>query len=136
MKLFLICSKHFYYRVPEIKEELERAGHIITLPNSYDDPFKEERIKQKDPEEHIRWKGEMMREQQEKVRRNDAGFVLNFDKNGQKNYIGGCTFLEIYEFWKVGKKIFIYNPIPQGMLEDELIGFNPTIINGDLSRVK
>ena len=29
----------------------------------------------------------------------DAVLTLNFDKNGQKNYIGGATFLEVYDAW-------------------------------------
>lgn len=45
MKLFLACSKYFYERIPKIKRELEDRGHIISLPNSYDEPFKEEEVK-------------------------------------------------------------------------------------------
>ena len=29
----------------------------------------------------------------------------NFDKNGKKNYIGGATFIEIYEEFMKNKKI-------------------------------
>ena len=78
----------------------------------------------------------MIRLQTEKVETNDAVLVLNFDKNGQKNYIGGATFLEIFRAFDLGKKIFLLNPIPDNILKDELIGMNPTIINGDLSRIK
>ena len=136
MKIFICCSKFLYDKIPPIKEELEKMGHSITLPNSYEEPLKEEEIKKISQEEHSKWKGNMIRLQTEKVEANDAVLVLNFNKNGQKNYIGGATFLEIFRAFDSGKKIFLLNPIPDNILKDELIGMNPTIINGNLSRIK
>ena len=34
------------------------------------------------------------------------------------------------------KKIYLYNDIPEGMLYDEISGFSPIVINGDLNLVK
>ncbi len=62
--------------------------------------------------------------------------VLNFEKNGVPNYIGGATFLEMYDAFRLNKKIFIYNDIPEGILKDEISGFCPTLINGDLNLIK
>ena len=61
--------------------------------------------------------------------------MLNFEKNGQVNYIGGATFLEIFRAFDIGNKIFLYNPIPQNIFEDELKAMDPTVINGDLKLV-
>lgn len=135
MKIFVCCSKHLYHQVPEIKEALEKRGHVITLPNSYDEPMKEEDMKKISKEEHSKWKGNMIKLQDAKVRANDAVLVLNFEKQGQQNYIGGATFLEMYKAWELGKKIFLYNSIPENILKDEICGFNPVILNGDLSKV-
>ncbi len=70
----------------------------------------------------------------------DTVLVLNLDKekNGKvfKNYIGGATFLEMYDAFRLGKKIYLYNNIPDGMLFDEIEGFDPIIINGDLNLIK
>ena len=38
MKIFVICSKAFYEKIPTIKEKLEQNGHTIILPNCYDCP--------------------------------------------------------------------------------------------------
>ena len=65
----------------------------------------------------------------------DAVLVLNFNKNGQENYIGGATFLEIYDAFRMNKKIYFVNDIPNNMLKDELIGFNPTIVGEDLRKI-
>jgi hypothetical protein len=77
-----------------------------------------------------------MRLQDPKVRANDAILVLNFEKNGQANYIGGATFLEIFRAFELEKKIFFFNPIPDNIFKDELVAMNPIVINGDLKLVK
>lgn len=136
MKIFICASKHLYGHIKDIKDILEKNGHVITLPNSYDDPSKEEKMKNLGDDEHIKWKADMLRLQKEKVKANDAVLVLNMEKNGQKNYIGGATFLEIYVAFELGKKIYLYNPIPENILKDELIGMSPTIINGNLDLIK
>jgi diphthamide synthase subunit DPH2 len=134
MKIFLICSKAFYGKLKEIKEILENNGHEITLPNCYDCPQTE--AKYRGTDEHAKWKAGMIKHSEEVIRSVDAVLVVNYDKNGQKNYIGGATFLEIYDAFRLNKKIFFMNDLPEGMLKDELIGFNGVVINEDLSRVK
>ncbi len=136
MKIFICSSKYIYDKIPPIKEELEGAGHLITLPNSYEEPMKEEEMKKVGERDHVEWKAAMIRTHRGKIEDNDAILVLNFEKNDIKNYIGGATFLEIYEAFMQNKKIFLYNPIPEGILADELRGFGPIILNGDLSQIK
>jgi hypothetical protein len=136
MKLFIICSKAFYTHIPSIQKELETMGHTTLLPNSYDDMGAEERQREKGVDEHAQWKAEKFRESKKKIETIDAVLVLNFEKHGMQNYIGGATFLEIYDAYCLGKKIFFYNPIPEGILYDELCGFAPTIIHGDVSLVQ
>ena len=70
------------------------------------------------------------------VQDNDAVLVLNFDRGDIKNYIGGATFLEMYDAFRLGKKIFMYNDIPDGILYDEILGFNPVILNGNLDKIE
>ena len=134
MKIFIICSKSFYDKIPPIKEELERCGHIITLPNCYDCPETESRYR--GTSEHTNWKANMIRHSEEVISKVDSVLVLNYTKNGVNNYIGGATFLEMYDAFRLGKKIYMINDIPKGLLEDEIIGFNPTIINGNLYNIK
>lgn len=135
MKIFICCSKHFYDKIPNIQKELEKQGHNVQLPNSYSSPFKEEEIKRKSINEHREWKANMIREQGEKVKANDAILVLNYKKEEQENYIGGATFLEIFKAFELRKKIFFINPIPNNNLKDELMGMNPIILMGNLSNI-
>ena len=78
----------------------------------------------------------MFRMSEKRIAEMDAVLTLNFDKNGVKNYIGGATFLELYVAFMKNKKIFLYNPIPEGMLYDEIAGFMPTVINGNIELVR
>ncbi len=134
MKIFIICSKAFYDKLTEIKTKLENLGHEVTMPNCWDCPETEGFYR--GTAQHAEWKAGMIKHSEEVVSNMDAVLVLNYDKNGQKNYIGGATFLEIYDAFRLGKKIFFMNDLPEGMLKDELIGFNPTIINGDVTKIK
>ena len=136
MKVFVCCSKHFYSKLPPILEKLEQLGHESTLPNSYHEPFKEEDMKLAGAKEHNEWKAGMIRLQAEKVAANDAILVVNFEKNGIQNYIGGATFLEIFQAFERKKKIFLYNPVPEGIFKDELDGMEPIVINGALEKIK
>jgi hypothetical protein len=133
MKIFIICSKSFYDKIPEIKNELEKDGHEITLPNCFDDPNTESRYREISSEEHSKWKSSMIKHSEKVIKEQDAVLVLNFEKNGIPNYIGGATFLEMYDAFRLGKKIYLYNDIPEGILKDEIIGLNPILINSNLT---
>ena len=135
MKLFIICSKKFYDRIPEIQKVLGIMGHTKTLPNCYDDPTTENRYRSLGSDEHSKWKAGILKHSTDIIENNEAVLVLNFEKNGTKNYIGGATFLEMYDAFRLNKKIFLYNNIPEGILADEIIGFNPVVVNGDLKKV-
>lgn len=136
----LICSKQFYNKIEDIKSSLESQGHVIYLPNCYDDPTTEARMQALGRKEHQEFKARMYKQSEELIKDLDAVLVLNFDKKKQgqiyKNYIGGATFLEMYDAFRYGKKIYLYNDIPEGMLYDEIDGFAPIIINGNLSKIK
>ena len=140
MKIMIICSKKFYGEISNIKQQLEKSDNEIFLPNCYDDPITEEKMWDLGREEHQKFKARMYKQSEETISKMDAVLVLNFDKEKDnivmKNYIGGATFLEIYDAFRLNKKIYLYNNIPGGILYDEIQGFAPIIINGDLSKIK
>ena len=140
MKLLIICSKKFYPFIDKIKKELEKNNIEVFLPNCYEDPTVEEKMWNLGSVEHQKFKAQMYKQSEDTISKMDAVLVLNYDKKVDdkiiKNYIGGATFLEIYDAFRLNKKIYLYNEIPQGMLYDEIQGFSPIVINGDLSKIK
>jgi hypothetical protein len=136
MKILIICSKAFYPKIAPIKDELEKHGHQIELPNSYHQPRAEAESWAQGEKAHREFKARMFKQSAKTIGKMDGVLTLNFDKEGKKNYIGGATFLELYEAFIQNKKIYFYNDVPEGMLLDEVQGFSPIVINGDLSKVK
>ena len=140
MKILIICSKRFYDNIPNIKKELIKNDIEVFLLNCYDDPTTEERMWHLGKDKHQEFKAKMYKQSEDTIKNMDAVLVLNFDKNTEgkieKNYIGGATFLEMYDAFRLNKKIYLYNDIPKGILYDEIEGFAPVIINGDLSNIK
>lgn len=134
MKIFIVCSKAFYGHIKEIKDYLENKGWEVFVPHTYLNPEKEDEAWL--GETHAQFKARMFKLSEERIKEMDAILVLNFEKHGIKNYIGGSTFLEMYEAFRNNKKIYMYNPIPEGLLYDEIDGFSPIIINGNMENIK
>ena len=139
MKVLVVCSTSFYDRVEDVKNGLEKNGHVVYLPNCYDDPVTNDDNKLMDDQEYLDFFRSMYYESRDKILEIDAILVLNYtkEKNGValNNYIGASTFLEMYEAFMQNKKIFMINDYPDNMLLDEIKGFNPIIINGDISKI-
>lgn|SRR5574344_138367 len=133
-KILIICSKRFYSEIPEIKRALEKK-FAVYLPNCYDNPETESKMWELGKKEHANFKAKMFKQSENTISQMDAVLVLNFTKDKEENYIGGATFLEMYDAFRLNKKIFLYNAIPKGMLYDEIEGFNPIIINGNLEEI-
>ena len=140
MKILIICSKQFYSKIDNIKNILEKRNFKVFLPNCYDDPKTEERMWNLGSKEHQEFKAKMFKKSEETIKNMDAVLVLNYDKTKNdivyNNYIGGATFLEMYDAFRLNKKIYLMNDIPDGMLYDEIAGFNPIIISGDLDLIE
>jgi hypothetical protein len=125
--------------VEPIKEKLEKKGYKVILPNLYEkrnNLVEAEKLAwQQGNEEHTKFKIGMYKLSREKIKNVDGILVLNFDKKERKNYIGGATFLEMYNAFLENKKIYLLNEIPNGDLQDEIAGFSPIILNGNLDLI-
>jgi hypothetical protein len=131
----------------DVKRQLEVLGHEVKLPISevMDEegnvvPIKEyyERRKAETSETGWIWdrKEAAIRAHFEKIEWSEAVLVLNYDKNGIANYIGGNTFLEIGLAFHLKEKIFLLNPIPEINYKEELLGMKLIVINSDLTKIK
>ena len=71
------------------------------------------------------------------ILKSDAILVVNLDKKGIPNYIGGNTLMELGFAYVNNKKIFLLNPIPEEVsYTDEIKAVQPIILNGDLSKLE
>ena len=106
MKIFIVCSKAFVKDLEPIKTYLEKNNFEVFLPHTYLHPEEEEETWQEGKESHAAFKARMFRLSRERIQEMDAILVLNKKKKGIENYIGGSTFLEMYEAFMNNKKIF------------------------------
>jgi len=128
----------FVKRILEVKKELEKLGHKPYLTNLY---WSFEGAKSDDEREKIKldnkFNKDAIRVFWRAMQGGEAILVLNYNKKGIKNYIGGNTLMEIGFAHVLGQKIFLLNPIPEiDFYKTEIQAVRPTILNGDLAKIK
>jgi hypothetical protein len=147
--IITICSSvDFTPKIIEIKKELENLGHRVRIPY-----FTQKIIDGgMSYEGYMKAKGEggdillreaestdMIRRYWNFIKESDAVLVLNSDKKGIGGYIGGSTLMEMGFAYGHGKKIFLFNAIPERSERmhyvDEILDMRPVVIDGDLSNI-
>jgi hypothetical protein len=137
MKIGIIGSMQFTEKMIETKDALDKMGHeafVTSLHASMIGKSDEEKEKIK---LHQKYNMDAIRHFWKAMQGADAVLVLNYDKNGVKNYIGGNTLMEIGFAHVLDQKIFLLNPIPEiPYYKTEIEAVKPVIINGDLLLIK
>jgi len=136
MKIGVIGSMQFTEKMIEARDALIALGHDAFLTNlaapfigKTDEEKEVIKLAQKATQDPIREFWNLMQGA-------DAMLVLNLDKNGVKNYIGGNALMEIGFAHVLGQKVFLLNPIPEiQYYKTEIESVKPVIINGDFSKI-
>lgn len=141
-----ICSSaNFYRQAVEIQEYLSKLGYKVIIP------FTAEKMKASGDYEvsHYRtWlkdkadyhkKSKLMRLHFDEVANGDVCLVLNYEKSGIQNYVGGNVLMEMGLAFHLKKPILLINEIPEeSKFLEEIIGMNPIVLHGkaeDLPKV-
>jgi nucleoside 2-deoxyribosyltransferase len=126
----------FTEKMLEVKNQLKELGHeahISSFVNEY--VGKSEKEKEKITIYHKTQK-DAIRKFFKKIKISDAILVLNYDRRGISNYIGGNTLMELGFAHVLEKKIFLMNPIPDiEYYRSEIEAVRPVIIYGDLTKI-
>ena len=127
----------FTEKMLEVREKLRKLGHdafITDLHRPMIDKTDEEIEKIKI---HQKYNMDAIREFWKTMQGADAVLVLNFDKNGIKNHVGGNTLMEIGFAYVLNQRVFMIAPIPEmSYCKTEIEAVKPIIINGDLTKIK
>jgi len=127
----------FTDKMLEVKSKLQELGHDAFVTDLHkamvgktDDEIEKIKLHQKYNMDAIREFWNMMQGA-------DAVLVLNYYKNGIKNYVGGNTLMEIGFAHVLNQKIFMLNPIPEmPYCQTEIEAVKPIILNGDFSKIE
>ena len=146
MKITICGSIAFYDEMLDVKERLEKLGHIVKLPphevadaNGIMIPVKEYYVIRKTAGDDVSriWerKAQAIMAHFEKVAWGEAILVTNDDKNGIPGYIGGNTLMEMSIAFFLQKPIYLLKAVPPVSYREEIIGMRPVIIEEDLRRL-
>lgn len=136
MKIAICASMVFSERMLAVKKQLEDLGHTVYI-SGFASKYIGKTTKQKEKLTiyHKKHKG-AIREFWEKIKKSDNVLILNYDRHGIKNYIGGNTLMEIGFAYVLNKRIFLLNPIPKiPYYESEIAAVKPIILKGNIENL-
>lgn len=138
MKITICGSMKFAKEMIETKSKIENLGHVGCLPEGVEN-YAEGKVDKIGGSEGAKRKiaNNLIKKHYDLINSSDAILVVNYDKNGITNYIGGNSFLEMGYAYVLGKKIFLLNPIPEiELIKQEIEAFQPIVLNGDLNKIE
>jgi hypothetical protein len=139
MPIITICSSaNFYRQAGEIKDQLQKEkGYEVIIP------ITAEKMRESgdyDVSHYKTWfadandypkKAALMQGHFDEVAKADAILVLNYEKHGTQNYIGGNVLMEMALAFYQKKPIFIMNEIPEeSAFLEEILGTMPVVLHG------
>lgn len=133
MKIAICSSFSFVKGILEVEVELKKLGHEVFIPSRvelYADGVLKRETRQESIKNKIKY--DRIRQYFNVIKNSDAILVINKDKNGIKNYIGGNSFLEMGFAHILNKKIYLLNSIPEMLYTDEIVAMQPKILDGNL----
>ena len=140
MKIQIIGSMKFAKKMKKLQGELKKIDHMASLPFGTEDHLNDPNFVD-DLERNFEYsiENDILKESFKLVRDAECVLVVNHLRNGMSGYLGTSTLMEIGIAHFLNKKIFILNPIPhfeEARWAHEVMIMKPTIINGDLSKIK
>ncbi|MDD5291382.1 MAG: hypothetical protein PHZ04_04720 [Patescibacteria group bacterium] len=149
MKIVICGSIDFTPQIKEVSDELTKQGHTVDIPLTsqrilngeltLEDFLKEKSVNgdagfRESAKRKIA--DDVIKRYYNKINDSDAILVLNLEKKGIANYIGGNTFLEMGFAHVLNKTIYLYNDIPDLSYTDELKAMQPICLSGDLLKIE
>lgn len=140
MKIYVIGSTKFMHEMVAAKNELRSLGHDGWIHPDYEALVRGEksdivdRAKRSSIEAAtVKRENDYLRVHYRHICESDGVLVVNLEKNGIKNYIGGNALIEMGQAYVNNKKIFLLTEIPKDMpYAAEIECMDPVCLYGDL----
>jgi hypothetical protein len=139
--IITVCAScAFYRKVNEIQDSLTPLGLEVLVPklatemrrtNDYEVSHYKTWLA--DPGDFHK-KAALIHGHFDEVAKADAILVVNEEKHGRKNYIGGNVLMEMALAFHANKPIFILNEFPEdSQFDEEIRGMLPILLHGKVT---
>ncbi len=129
MRIVLCGSMSASANVIEVSKELQNKGHDVIVPENIAEHAKGQNLLES-KDEKITFN--VFKNYFHEIEQADAVLIVNTEKNGQKNYIGPNTLIEMAFAHVLDKPIYILHEIPDCSYSDELYAMHPIALHGDI----
>jgi hypothetical protein len=123
------------------KDELCALGHEGWIHPDYEALVRGERemdLRRAADGEHadVKRENDYLRVHYRNICESDAILIVNLEKNGIQNYIGGNALIEMGQAYVNGKKIFLLTELPTALsYAAEIECMDPVCLSGDLNNI-
>lgn len=141
MRIYVLGSTTFMHDMVRARDELCNLGLDGWIHPDYDAYVRgehKERIERAANGEHaaIKRENNYLHVHYQHILESDAILIVNNEKKGIKNYIGGNALIEMGQAYVNNRKIFLLNDIPHELsYAAEIECMDPICLHGDLKAI-
>lgn len=141
MKIYVLGSTSFMHEMVQARDELIELGLDGWIHPDYEAFVRGEKKEILDrvaQGEHaaVKRENDYLRVHYKHILESDAVLIVNLEKNGIKNYIGGNALIEMGQAYVNDKVIFLYTDIPRELpYAAEIECMDPICLHGELKNI-
>ena len=141
MRIYVLGSNSFVKEMVACKDELCRLGFYGWIHPDYESHVKGTGvafIENQSQEEKAEYKKnhDYIKQHYKHILESNAILIINLEKKGIKNYIGGNCLMEMSMAYVNNKKIFLSHDIPKDSAYlEEIKAMDPICLYGDLKNI-
>lgn len=141
MKIYVVGSSRFAPEMVDARDELRALGYDGWIHPDYELISRGEKtnvstLKTSAEKAHIKRSHDYYRAHYKNILQSDAILVVNLEKEGVPNYIGGNVLIEMGQAYVSDKMIFLLNDIPRDVpYVDEIEAMDPVCLQGKLEGI-
>ncbi|MDE2172877.1 MAG: hypothetical protein KGJ33_02960 [Patescibacteria group bacterium] len=144
MKIYVLGSNSFVHDMVAAKNKLCELGFdgwihplYIEHVNGTGIAFPINEKGERTESDEFKKAHDFIRQHYRHILESDAVLIVNNEKKGKKNYIGGNCLMEMGMAYVNNKKIFLLNDVPtESAYIDEIKAMSPICLNGKLENIR
>ncbi len=135
MTITICGSMHFVKEMIMWRTKLTEEGFDVYIPGGIEDSqgYKEAGTSEESTKRKI--ENDFIKSHYRYIKQSEAVLILNYEKNGIPNYVGGNSLMEMSLAFTKNRDIFLLNPVPEQAYSAEINAMQPIVINNDIKNI-